>query len=308
MKELKNKIKKFINYKIYIKRVNSVNSFNIIYFLVDLMFFLIDLFRHLEHARFKEFKKTKLLKNSYKDLNCFVFANGPSLNKIDFLKVRKLQKSGNFKVIAINSFVSYSDILDIVIPDIYVLSDPAFFGYYEGISEERKIEIIKNIKTLEKLDIVTFAPIQYYGKLKMKGKIYYFNDFEFRWFNKNVCNIIWPRSYLSMTAYKALAIACFLGFKKIYIAGFDNDWFKSISVNYNNEIFYVNNHFKKQKDSGLVKVNKRESENLGELLFSHSFLFLDLYKFPKEKIINLDPDSLVDAFSKECDIDVLKKF
>lgn len=307
-KTLKKVLKNFFNHKEYIKRTDSIGSFNFNYFVIDFLHLLKCSIRiFTSPTLIKELNKTKKVQNLYKEFNAFVFANGPSLNKLDFRKVREFQERMKYKLICINSFVSHTDILEILKPDIYVLSDPAFFGYYDLISEERKKEIITNIKTLDDLNVTIFAPIQFYNRLKIKNQIYYFNDVEFRWWNKNITNITKPRSYLSMTGYKALSIACFLGFKKIYIAGFDNNWFKSLQVNNNNEIFYANQHFKKQADSTIVKVKEFEAQNIGELLFSQSFLFNDLYKFPKEKIINLDPDSLTDAFSKEHNLDVYKE-
>lgn len=310
--KLKNNIKR--KYKPYHKRKFSFSLFdNMIYFLLDHFLLIKYLYLIMSDVnKIKELKKTSFLRNTMKHTNAFVFANGPSLKKLDFFKVKKYQEEG-FKIFCVNSFIGDGTGLTFV-PDYYVLSDPAFFGFfnelYENLGKEadkRIKEIKNNINALKNnKDIKLFVPIQYHRKLDMDNEIFYFNDIEYRWFNKNVSNIIYPRAYLSMTAYKALAIACFMGFKKIYISGFDNDYFKNITVDIENNLYYTNMHFKEQGDSKIRKVTHSEASNIAELLLGFSLLFEDLYGFPKDRIINLDKESLVDAFSKKHDLDVYK--
>jgi hypothetical protein len=310
--KLKNNIKR--KYKPYYKRTFSFNLFDyMVYFLLDHYLLIKQLYLILSSKnKIKELKKTSLLRNAMNHTNAFVFANGPSLKKLDFFKVKKYQEEG-FKIFCVNSFIGDGTGL-IFIPDYYVLSDPAFFGFFNELYEildkeaDKRIEEIKNnINALKNnKDIKLFMPIQFYRKLDMDNEIFYFNDIEYRWFNKNVSNIIYPRAYLSMTAYKALAIACFMGFEKIYICGFDNDYFKNITVDIENNLYYTNMHFKEQGDSKIKKVTHSEASNIAELLLDFSSLFEDLYKFPKDRIINLDKESLVDAFSKKHDLDIYK--
>ena len=120
-----------------------------------------------------------------------------------------------------------------------------------------------------------------------------------------------------MTAYKALAIACYLGYSRIYVCGFDNDYFKSITASDSNELYYTDNHFYHTQKDGInedggdstgespYKVNKEiEGNSTGELLYLHHFLFKHLEKFNKYEIYNLDKNSLVDAFSKHHNLDI----
>lgn len=293
---MKDNFKKYVfenyNYTIY----SPLELFKM--YIVDKMLLFYGYFKNL--SRLKELNKTKQQKNSFKGYNAFVFAGGPSLSKVDFKKIRKYQEENNYKIITLNSYIIN---VNEFIPNIHVLSDPAFFGYYQNIKQDRIKEIEKTIEFLNDNDILCFIPLQFKSSNKLK-KVLYFNDFESK-FSNNVIDITKPRGYLSMTAYKALAIAYFLGFEKIYIIGFDNNWFKYITVNEKNEIFYLNKHAIYQADDGVHKVEKREAKNLGDLLYKHSFLFSDLYKFPKN-IVNLDKESLVDAFSKEHDLDIYK--
>jgi hypothetical protein len=300
------------NYKPYYKRKFIFNFFEyIMYFCIDNYLLIKQSYNLITDLnKLQELKKTSTLRNTMNRTNVFVFANGPSLKKLDFFKVKKYQEEG-FKIFCVNSFIGDGTDL-IFIPDYYVLSDPAFFGFYNELYENLGKEADKRIKEIKNnvnalknnKDIKLFVPIQFYRMLDMNNEIFYFNDIEYIWFNKNVSNIIYPRSYISMTAYKALAIACFMGFKKIYICGFDNDYFKNITVDIENNLYYANMHFREQEDSKIRKVVHNEASNIAELLLVFSSLFEDLYKFPKDRIINLDNESLVDAFSKKHDLDV----
>jgi len=294
---------KYIQYHKRFFITNPLTYFNL--FLLD-HFMLIYYYIKNYRAMFSEFKKTYRLKNSMRGYKAFVFGNGPSLKRLDFKKVSKYQSEYGFKVFCINSFIGDGKNIDLV-PDYYVLSDPAYFGFSEGISEERRLEIEKNLEALSNFSSIDiFIPINFYGKLNLPNQIYYFNDCEYRWLIKQATNILLPRGYLSMTAYKALAIACFMGFDKIYILGFDNDWIKSLIVDDKNNIWYKNLHFKEQADTGIHLVKNEEAKNIAELLLSFSYLFEDLYLFPKDKIVNLDPLGLVDAFSKNHELDIYK--
>lgn len=297
-RRLKELIKKLDRKKKRLYDFPDVFSYTLIFFLDYLLYFryLLINYRHLT-----ELKRVKIFHNSEKGKNAFVFANGPSLLKLDFDKIKYYQKELGFRVIGVNSFILNGKI----IPDYYVLSDPAFFGNYYNITEEKIKEINMVLKLLEKYKVTLFVPLEFKNKIRICTEIYYFNDYELRWFNKNVIDITKPRSYLSMTAYKALAIACYMGFEKIYIAGFDNNWFKTLTVDEENRIYYFNEHGIRQSDSGKHYVRDDEGSNLGEVLFSHSYLFTDLHKFPKN-IINLDKSSLVDAFSKSHDLDIYR--
>lgn len=244
-------------------------------------------------------KKTKELKNIKKGLRCFVFANGPSMNLLDAKKIGQYQNSG-FDVICVNSYL-LSDMADTVVPDYYVLSDPISFGASKNLVPDAVMDAQKKvIERVNDLNIPVFIPAQFTNN---SLKHYYiFNDLENR-FTSNI-NPIKPRGYLSMTAYKALAIACYLGYDTIFICGFDNNYFKTFSVDENNDIYYVDKHY---YDTGFKRnVRPNKGEGLGNLLWEHHLLFKNLELFKKYNIINLNKNSLVDAFSKKHDLDVLE--
>ena len=86
-----------------------------------------------------------------------------------------------------------------------------------------------------------------------------------------------------------------MGFKNIFIIGYDNDYFKTIKVDKWNQISILERHAFKQGDSDRHQINKELS--LGQLLLIFSYSFSDLDRFPKN-IYNLDQKSLIDSFKK----------
>jgi len=234
-------------------------------------------------------KRTKELKNTKKGKKCFVLANGPSINLLNLKKIKKYQESG-FDVFCVNSSIS-TEIAKTIIPDYYILSCPnSFCEHAYG-----------EIKLLNESDIPLFIPAQFL-KLKLITNYYIFNDFENR-FSRNI-DPTKPRGYCTMTAYKALAIACFMGYDKIYICGFDNDYFKTISVDENNDIYIIDKHF---YDSGVkIKSTPAVGKGMGDLMWEHYRLFKTLELFTHHDIINLNKNGLIDTFSKKPDIDIYR--
>ena len=243
-------------------------------------------------------KKTKVLKNTKKGKKCFVFGNGPSMNLLDIRKIEHYQKTG-FDVICVNSYI-LSEMARTIVPNYYVLSDPTSFN--EGnrqVSEDFVDAQRQQIDYLNELKIPVFIPAQF-SKLNLIKHYYIFNDVENR-FSKNI-NPLKPRGYLSMTAYKALAIACYFGYDTIYICGFDNDYFKTITVDENNDLYYIDKHY---YDNGIKdKTGPNAGKGLGNYLWEHHLLFKGLELFNHHNIINLNKNSLVDAFPKSHNLDV----
>lgn len=239
---------------------------------------------------------TRLLKNSKKGKSTFVFANGPSLNILDIYKVAYYIKNYGFDLFAVNSFISnYS-----LSPTHYVLSDPVYFNRLHH-DHHRRIQLNDDLKNIISSSSEVFIPVQYHNYYKPNH--YCFCDFYYH-FSNNVFDILRPHGYLSMTAYKALAIAGFMGYDRIYICGFDNDYFKNISVSRNNEILFEDKHFFGDNK----KVNKRPlTTSIGDFLYRDHFLFSHLEKFKGKEIINLNPHGLIDTFSKSHDLDIYTK-
>lgn len=262
-------------------------------FILSIIYYMQNIFPQRD-----ELRKTKELRNKKKGKKCFVFANGPSMNLLETKKIERYQKSG-FDVICVNSYI-ISEIAKTIVPNYYVLSDPKCFI----VGDQTVLEEIGDVQRgqidrLNELNIPVFIPAQF-SKSNTLKHYYIFNDFTNR-FSKNI-NPLKPKGYPSMTAYKALAIACYLGYDTIYICGFDNDYFKTITVDENNDLYFLDKHY---YDTGIKhKTEPIAGKGLGNYLWENHLLFKGLELFNQHNIINLNKNSLVDAFSKKHNLDI----
>ncbi len=279
-----------INFKEYIR----FYLLNKLVRLAEYFYFVIP--NYFKIRKIKKFKNTKIGRFA------FVIAGGPSVRKLDANKLLAYKKSG-FDVFAGNSYIN-THLGQIVMPDYYFFSDDKFFKSNSGVPNEDNFSVVN---TLEVLGIPSFFPHRYAKICRNKKNSYIFND-TIDLFCNNVADLTKPRPYTSMTLYKALSLACYMGYSKIYISGFDNDYFKNYQCNEENEIFYEDRHFYSFENGEDIirKVDKEVHKSMSALLLHISTLFSGLEKFTAYPIINLDKNSLVDAFSKKHDIDVYK--
>jgi hypothetical protein len=246
-------------------------------------------------------KKTAALRNTKKDKSAFVFGNGPSMKKLDSEKVLKYIDQG-MDVFGTNSYL-FSEFGKTVLPSHYLLSDPLWFDTDEAssISSSFRSEILNSNSLIAEHKPTLFIPIDkiHYS---FGTQTFYFNDVE-NMFSSNVVDILSPRGYLSNAGHKAIAIAGFLGYKKIYVCGLDNSRFKDIHVDRDNiSSVELSHFFENRTERQSVKRNRSVARNL----FMAYLTFKDLEKFQKFPICNLDPESLVDAFPKYHALDIYK--
>jgi len=247
----------------------------------------------------KKLEQTLMLRNTKKGKNCFIFANGSSIDSLDLEKIKKYQKD-NFDVFCMNSYIS-CDMAKEIIPDYYVLSDPASFGINTSyVNSEFQTEQINRNHILNNLNIPVFIPAQFNGFNDLKD-YYIFNDSQNR-FSNNI-NPLKPYGYFQMTGYKTLAIACFMGYDTIYICGFDNSF--DITVDEDNCVWaFYKNFF----DSG-VKVKCYDDivgKDMNSMTWYWHMLFRNLKLFNHHNIINLNKTSLIDVFSKKHILDIYR--
>jgi hypothetical protein len=246
------------------------------------------------------YKETKKLRKSKTTKKLFLFGNGNSIKLIDPYKILQLQKKG-FEVMTTNSFL-YSKIGKIIRPDYYVLSDHRLINPSQKFFDKTiNKQITFSNSILKKLNTIIFLPSDFYGKHSFLNKIYYFNNLEIN--NKNFDNITIPRCYHSMTGLKAMSIACYLGYKEIYLCGFDNDQWTTIKVDQYNNIFNQRSHF-----YGNQKYYKFDHKiQIGSFLKKFAEIFENYELFKSYKIVNLDKNSLIDSFPKKHNLNVYKK-
>lgn len=238
-----------------------------------------------------------------------ILGNGPSLNdtmekQTSFLKSRHL--------LAVN-FAANTPIFTELKPGFYMLTDPVFFNRME----------LDNVQTLwrnfaEKVDwdMTLFIPT----KIKRKGKWY--NDVTAN-NHINICtynmtpveglnwfeNFIYshgmgmprPRNVLIPSIMQGIA----MHYKTIYLAGADHSWLKTLSVDDENRVVSIQPHFYKEdkKEEERIKVDYMKIK-LHEVLESMYIAFRTYHTIRRyadyrgTNIINITPDSYIDAFQK----------
>jgi hypothetical protein len=251
--------------------------------------YLIRLFLNQKLFQFRELKK---LESSIEAL-VIVLANGPSLNNLNPEQYLDLQLKG-FKFFALNSY-ALSELGKIVKPNYYVLSDPQHKRRIQEASDPLTLALNSYGESL-----VVFVPNTWKHTSNINCKVVAFNDFSLYGISNNIK--VWkPRGYTSLTAYKALAIALHISSKPVGIIGFDNSEFHFLRSDEHNRTLLIPGklrHFFTQ-ESESVDLSNLFPEGLGDALYAASLAFKSLEIFPKERIVNLDLNSLTDAFPKK---------
>lgn len=248
----------------------------------------------------RKINKIKKLEKSQKGKNAFVFANGSSMSKLDPYKIKKFQELG-YDVFAGNSYIN-SHFAEIVNPNYYIFSDHVHFGI--KCSKEVAEKYSQDVKKILKLGVPIFIPHRYCKGIDWPNTIVFNDSIDI--FSNNVIDMTKRKGYVSMTLFKALSAACYMGYDKIYISGFDNDYFKHLQVDENNDIYYLDIHFYDEKNSKNFQRKEEIHSSMGEVLLNTSLIFDGLQKFKNLPIVNLDKNGLVDSFSKNHILDVYK--
>jgi hypothetical protein len=268
--------------------------------------------RAIPHAH--ELLRTRRLRGTESSRCAFVFANGPSVRLIDPYKINRLQRSGEFHLFGVNSY-AYSDFAQIAPADRYVLSDPMLWTRRvppearEVLPAEQRVEADKALwddcdrtwDALAKSKPTLFVPVERVAGTAHKPTYGFCDALDLA--SDNVLDITRPLALRPLTAYKALSIACFLGYRKIYICGIDNDGFRNLVVDQDNVKRGPYEHFYDPPEA-VVQMESRSP--LADSLFHMSLTFGCLQAFQRFPIVNLDPGGLVDVFSKRHELDVYR--
>jgi hypothetical protein len=234
------------------------------------------------------FIKTLSAKGSLLKKRALVIGNGPSQGYLTKNELDNFVKSGG-ETFCIN-FWHQNKNLSSHIPTWIVFSDSNSFN--RKISQTTSL--IKYLKRNPLIKIVVSTSlIKLIKSLKIKNEIYCFVDLELS-ICKNIHPLL-PRGYLSMTLYKALAFAIYLGYYSIGIIGMDNTYPRNIYNDKNNRIFNLETHAGTKDYLNDMSVFFYDvSAFIDEIVR----LFYHLEYFPNKHIVNLDPYSLTDRFKK----------
>ncbi len=253
--------------------------------------------------RKKKFGALLHFKDSGKGKVAFVLANGPSIKKLDAHKIQAFKSSQNADIFCVNFFIN-SEFAETTEVDYWVISDPRSFD----LTIEESAQAFQASKTLVRKAL--FTSNIYSSKIKgiTATPVIEFNDIETSNIFSNNIDPRFPRSYLSMSAYKALALAVYANYDKIYICGFDNTYVRNLGCDRLNRIYRTNEHFdaKAYPNTNPIQLLNYQHRTVADELLAYTRLFNDLKKFPSHKVVNLDVDSLTDAFEKDDSLDFFK--
>jgi hypothetical protein len=260
-------------------------SFGIIYFLWEFFF-------HINQIRL-----LLRLKSAYKNNTALVLANGPSQDLISKKELMQFINLGG-KLFFVNYWFLNEKIKNII-PNFLVISDIKIIKSKNKFFKENNSRLKKYILKYQNMKIIcTMRMAKEIKKIINPNRIICFCDSELNGFTSNI-KPIYPRGYLSSTVYKAIAMAVWFSFKKIYILGVDNTYPKNIYVDINNQMYNHEVHAGiDYKNSSLVNISDKYS-SISDFFYETAILFDDAKKLNINKnIINLDKYSLTDAFPK----------
>ena len=267
--------------------------------------FLRDIFRgHREMAKLSELKGAKT------DRTAIVIGNGPSQGLISAELLQEFKKAGN-EIIAVN-FWHLNTGLSKVVPEYLVISDPATLADPKlniSIRDSTRAgneTFLQYLKTHESIKLfVPIGRVNYFKRIFGESRVLGFVDTEMRWLSSNI-DPRFPRGYLGMTLYKALALAIHIGYKQIYLIGMDNTYPRDLFCDSNNRILSIDRH------AGVEEVHLVDQTqfipNMAVWAQDMFQLFSDLRNcFSGYQVLNLDCYSLTDVFPKINNINLIEK-
>ena len=233
----------------------------------------------------------KALEGSARGKDILVIASGPSASRVNVRAVAKAQREGGLVVIATNYFLS-SPLAGTITPDYLVWSDSVFHpSKAHTNSSWEKLETLPGVRVM--------VPWTWRHKIPtpIKERFVFFDDDTLETWSHNVSPKR-PRGYQGTTGAKALSLAIHLGARTINVIGLDLSYFKNFTVDRDNRVLRHPTHMA-GTDSGTQNLSHNTVSGLADALYStaNQFYFLRTL-FAGYPIVNLDPDSLVDAFDK----------
>jgi len=245
----------------------------------------------------KIFSAKKIKNKNY----CIIFGSGPSL---DCLKIKDLKKiSLFFDIFVVNNFIE-NKIFSKIIPNFWVASDPNIFKP-KSLTPKKKENILSSFLK-KNININIFTPVlrcKDFIRLFGSERIFGFIDSEARNLYSNTLPIF-PRGYVSATVLKAICLANWMNYKKIFILGVDNTYPRDIFLNKKNHILSLENHSKRHN---FVYDMTSFYPCVSKVMLDLYELFKDYKKINKKNnIYNLDQYSLT-GYDKSYDVKKLLK-
>ena len=234
------------------------------------------------------FSKTLSLSGSASNRRALVIGNGPSQGYLEATELDNFVKEGG-ETFCVNSW-NLNEKLSDHVPSWMLFSDPLTFD----IKEPNTDKLINYLKINPSIKIIVPTNmIKTLQKIGLINQIFCFVDLELSIWRG--INPLYPRGYMSLTLYKALAWSIYLGYKSIGVIGMDNTLPRNIYNDEDNRVHFIANQA--GTDDCLVDVSFYHS-NIASYYYDVFKIFHHLGYFPNNNIFNLDPYSLTDRFKK----------
>jgi hypothetical protein len=231
-----------------------------------------------------------------------LLASGPSAARINTREVARRQKAGELVVIATNYFL-HSPLATTLTPDFLVWSDSVFHPArksenaeaWQKVEENPEVHMVMPWTWQSIVTTMSIAP----------RTVYFDNDSLEGWSTNT--SPLYPRGYQGSTGVKALGFALHLEPRTVFVIGLDLSYFQSFRVDSDNRVVRQPTHLQ-GTDSGIQDISGHTINGIADSLYSTANQFLSLKQhFSGHPIVNLDPDSLVDAFDKVTEHPLVKK-
>jgi len=195
----------------------------------------------------KDFKKNIELKDIHLNKRCFIVGTGPSLKDHDLTLLK------DEIVIGISGLFNHEDI-DIIQPNYYVLA-PIFEYHLKYNKEETYINWLKSMDDSLSDSVIMIVhigdkPYIEQHDIFINKNIYW--DKYILWGCEDIGEINMSKiPNINSVSETALSISLYLGFEKIYMLGFDHNWFEGLHIYFDTEKY--NKHFETTGDESVKK-------------------------------------------------------
>ena len=229
-----------------------------------------------------------------KNKSAFVFANGTSMKDIDLHKIKQLCEADTYDLIAINSYLSNS--AEIAPPRFAVFADKLHFA--EGETQYKR-----DINVCEELGIPYFSPARYVNKAHpLRRGFCSLTNID----SVNCSDITKPLGYYGLTALFALSLAKMIGYEKIYICGFDNDYFKDFGVGPQGDMYISHRHYydEESKDTRVPCIYASGTEFFFDTY--RYFQFVNKVNMIKNQIHNVAKVTYISEIPRDFSLNIYK--
>ena len=233
----------------------------------------------------------------------FILGNGPSLRQaIDSYGDRL---SGR-ELMAVNFFANTPD-FDTLRPGQYILADGHFF---DGISTDPNVARLWQRLRQTEWPMTLHVPASRLDRANdlFPGKVLPFNltpveGHTLLTHHLTAAGLGMPRP--RNVLIPAIMVSVLAGYGKIYLLGADHSWSRTLSVDNKNRVLSRQPHFYADNESELDRVAEEyKGYHLHDILHSLTVAFRSYHEIKRytrdtgTDIINLTPDSMIDAFAR----------